>query len=1562
MPSQDKQQVKEALSKGFVKASDRKDVLVRNLGKLRQILGTFRQNEHFPSLKHAARALVSSGVRAHKSNEVRLLCAVCLAEVIHLSAPKSPYSKSELKSIFALIFSELKTVGGKKVPDSFSELHYKLIETLRVAHSCLLVTELDTADEMFTELFTILFSLAATDRELRRGQDKHIASIMEYCLNEMDKIPLPLMDVIYVHVLGNNERAAQWALSLLDRCCARVEAPVTEFVAFAVLGGAPTDSRIRAPRDRRRLLAELLTHCPKLLMSVVPRLQDAMEDPNLERRLEFVEMFGDVFSTEGSTAADEFGQLLHTFLRRFNDVDVDIRLKMVEFGGRMLKVQPAFTNDIADCLRQRSRDLQEKVRLAVVQSVCEAADEFPEFVPDQLLYDVGNRARDRKPNVRRVALSLLCGLFRKHVAPFWAGGSRFPASAKKFVWIPNEVMKFAHTDQETLYHVLDLLDEVLIDVKFDVSQRTLLLLGILATMEPDVKARFLLMMSTDKKSIQDLMRSMLLCRRKIKLAADNKHELARLENKQRSLANFIAEKVPFKCGREGPVTVLLDSFANAVDNKINTLFVRLCDPTTDYKQLRSCRDSLLKALGSRSHASEYARRLSRAVMMSVAGADNAREMLEIARDEKRNKTIKNIALEVARTMSSHFPSLFRSKKAFASLEKMFGLGEDVQSTALQVLSVAADPKNGAAILDSLSPRLSVLALTGASEGETSKFAVRALFGLTGAEGRADAMGALMKKCVSGLSLTSPHLPSVLASLGQIATLTPDVFSGEVDAVVRFITGSLILYDPEEHADTSQLIRAKISGLELLVSFLVASPDDSKKEEEKSTLELMRENPAKPKLSVSRVWDCTLELFMLILHGDGSVSENTSHEDAAKLVLSAAKLLVDLCCVPRYERRMTSDFVQSMAMVAQNPEAKVRRAFLEHVWLRLKSAKLPMSYSVVMSYAAADPDTEQKKKIKHTLHLLIQRSRKQNEMRLRFSSEKEQSLSTLPEYNLVYLVHLLAHFPGFEDEETDQFPFILKFLKFYVDALLQGQDSNNFNVILALLGKIKTVEDRSAPHSANIRQVAELAQILMKRKYQGKSWGAPFPGRISLPSRLFQKPESGQPVPQKRWLSAGFQLPSDIDMDSSIASSQSIAQSSQPLSEPPVAPIDRVKVVAQPRKSSTEPKKTPESKPRIAESKQKTERKGKENMPIKQASGKKNKRAESTSKSKPNGVKPKKIVSKKSEKQVQKAKKSEKPVQTEKESGECEEEKSEKPIQNVKKSETPLSKEKKSEKQVITEEKSEERIMNEKKSEKPVLKEKKSKKRAREEEEFLEKSEPIDPSSDVEMRDESQNNMSEQTAETPTSALSASEQSSVLSAAEIASSQRWAAAREKARKRAAAREEAARAAKRRKSSESSKENLPKDSQQQDSELGGPASDKDSEISSEFAPAKKMKKSKKITKKPAKKAGKVIKSASKKVLRKGRTITKKKKTSARVLSRKRTFSSTSESPKGGKQTKLTGVFKFGKRPKSSQSTAGSSSNSAPMSSQTTSSSVIPTQSSEAPTPTLRRNASRKVRKTS
>eukprot|EP01137_Pigoraptor_chileana_P000279 Opistho-2@36196 len=203
------------------------------------------------------------------------------------------------------------------------------------------------------------------------------------------------------------------------------------------------------------------------------------------------------------------------------------------------------------------------------------------------------------------------------------------------------------------------------------------------------------------------------------------------------------------------------------------------------------------------------------------------------------------------------------------------------------------------------------------------------------------------------------------------------------------------------------------------------------------------------------------------------------------------------------------------MIVQDSVPEIRHTIIDKVFEQLMKGKLPLQYVCMLTLAATSDDKETVTTARRHLTTHTKTRRQALERR----GVKNAAVSALPEYAMVYLIHLLAHHPDFSPANLRDFQ---KYIKFFLDTL--ADKSEHFLFLHQVVLTIKqTVDAREPPKSENIYTLCDLALAVIQHKAQTSQWALKeYPGEIVLPASLYANPET--PVRHKgSYLPANFAI-------------------------------------------------------------------------------------------------------------------------------------------------------------------------------------------------------------------------------------------------------------------------------------------------------------------------------------------------------------------------------------------------------------------------------------------------------
>jgi hypothetical protein len=310
-------------------------------------------------------------------------------------------------------------------------------------------------------------------------------------------------------------------------------------------------------------------------------------------------------------------------------------------------------------------------------------------------------------------------------------------------------------------------------------------------------------------------------------------------------------------------------------------------------------------------------------------------------------------------------------------------------------------------------------------------------------------------------------------------------------------------------------------------------------------------PAPPApLALPRLLDLIRRLSMA-LEAEGAVGVAEAADEIAhgKLRLACGKALLKLLrvCPYKVENTLRAPGVHKLALLMHDGIPQVRAAFGKKLaaeamrgfqtdkketklgaparYLSTRTKNLPPQYITWLALAAVDPLPGLQQFARERLvHLAAV---------WRSTAERQKNPRGLPETQLPWLVHVLAHHPDFEmeeraldaeeDEEDEEsegsvtkqsgtMPTAQRCLDFYINGCL-AKSVNSFDLLREVCAKVRTAVDRLEPNGPQTRMVAAIARALIdfRAERSRNAMVSPVPPQLGLPSLLFFRPSEGHPL-------------------------------------------------------------------------------------------------------------------------------------------------------------------------------------------------------------------------------------------------------------------------------------------------------------------------------------------------------------------------------------------------------------------------------------------------------------------
>lgn len=133
------------------------------------------------------------------------------------------------------------------------------------------------------------------------------------------------------------------------------------------------------------LIYELNQICAVLVQGTIPLIEFKLKSNEEKERCEYTKLLARLFSDKNSVIATKYSEIWKSFLGRFRDINVTVRVRCVQYSMHFLVNHPDLRRDITEQLRQRQHDTDENVRYEVVMAIISAGKKGIENINECLL-------------------------------------------------------------------------------------------------------------------------------------------------------------------------------------------------------------------------------------------------------------------------------------------------------------------------------------------------------------------------------------------------------------------------------------------------------------------------------------------------------------------------------------------------------------------------------------------------------------------------------------------------------------------------------------------------------------------------------------------------------------------------------------------------------------------------------------------------------------------------------------------------------------------------------------------------------------------------------------------------------------------------------------------------------------------------------------------------------------------------------------------------------------------------------------------------------------------------
>ncbi|KAL5624824.1 hypothetical protein BROUX41_004884 [Berkeleyomyces rouxiae] len=936
----------------------------------------------------------------------------------------------------------------------------------------------------------------------------------------------------------------------------------------------PSESDLHNIRQAHHLIRELWRAVPIVLQNVIPQVEAELSADNASLRQLATETLGDMISGIGAagppppplmdpcqypqwrmddelpvhpaqtvlnspSAVLSFSQVhptvYHSFINRQNDKVPAIRAAWALSVGYIISTAAGNTGisreeegKLVQALCTKMLEYDEKVRLAAIKAI----DIFNiKDVVSKLGYYGGveqegsvlailaDRCRDRKPAVRVEAMVLLGKL--------WSMAAGEIADEHDLVYpclggIPSRIIEVYYTGDPESIAILDrVLLEYIVPLGFPPRKskknsqmaaitydsdkvRAERILQLVRSLSDKAKRAFFAMQARQPAMMPPVVAYIRQCE------LYNGGVMESNEDRVTSNLNGVIKWLSGRLPDQPKAQADLERFAKVNERRYYALVKYAIDINNDFKTIHDAIRELVKRVNGEGKCTGVVDTLLPLIYQTACITFNKSHLASFMEFSQSNKNgLGPAAHEILGEISQRNPAVFKSH-----------IGELCKSLVEQ--APTRDKPNDPSVVDVLKACASYAKTETEDMPQDSKFLNTmknyALYGqppkaakyalniiLSSKETEAEeAARSILRRIMKEWKYGSPNFLNHLACISQLALLKPDM-TEEYDKEILDITIQQLLLqvqgearetDPGwvDDADMDDELQAKLLALKTLVNNLRSTSDmQDSKDRILAVFKLLR--------------------TLITKEGELCKTKDTPKHHRSRLVLSAAQLMLKLCCDNRFDTHLGPNDFNNLAFVAQNGEAAVRHRFVEKLQKYLATNELPPRFYTIVFLTAFEPVVTFKERLETWI-----------DARARFFVERSKPVL---EPAVCRLISLLAHHPDYSNEAENLVDHA-RYLLYYISHVVT---ENNLGLVLRYVERTKQTRDAVNPaNSENIYVICDLALALLRKWQEKKGWSMQvYANKVGLPIGLFSALPSHKvaaEIAEKQYLPDG--LEEDLD--------------------------------------------------------------------------------------------------------------------------------------------------------------------------------------------------------------------------------------------------------------------------------------------------------------------------------------------------------------------------------------------------------------------------------------------------
>lgn len=794
--------------------------------------------------------------------------------------------------------------------------------------------------------------------------------------------------------------------------------------------------------------------------------------------IEAVALLARMFSEKNSQVAKRYPMLWRSFLGRFYDIAVAIRIKCVQSTMHFLLNHPPLRKDIIDVLRVRQHDSDETVRYEVIMAIVETAKRDFQIVSESedLLEFVKERTLDHKFKIRKEAMNGLAMIYKKYL-----NDSNVPEATKNAVnWIKNKILHgYYMTSLEDRLLVERLLITCLVPYNLQPQERMKRLFQLLSTIDENATKAFI-----------EVQKNQLRVRKIVS-------EWIRL-HKGKQLTPAIQKEINHRCAnisKQLPEPVKAQEFLMKFstnmkkDPSLLKQMEKIMRRDLTCKECADTMSSVLKKLGQPVMTNLYyntVKMLLERIASVMVDKDSIEILIELIEQCLEGNPFEDIGipaesagergLKLLSVLSYVFPAHFQHESILMHMVRLLSYVDNY--VAPYILKALTHLGRYRPIIESFPEVINLLApvcleFPNGGTPKQAKHAIRCIYVNTACDKKetppeyGDIFPQIVENLKQNLDPANLQYRTAIVSLGHVAYNMPDRFQIPIKNIIsrKIVKDLLVKEDAEnrkdlpaddwcEEDDLPEETRCKVEGLKTMARWLLGLKKDV--------------------ISAQK----TFRMLTAFIKQNGDLLDHKrlSPAEMSWLRLSAGKAMLKICEQKGVGDQFTAEQFYTLSSLMIDPVPEVREIFARKLHKGLSKGivpnkSLPLDFMGYYVLGGRETDRRLYLQIKTYIETDVNRRREYIKTFASVDRALTQLPHILPDYMLLFAIAVLTHDPNFvEPTDLVELKGIDKCLSLVLDPLIKNKEFFCYAFYKNIVDRIKHHKDALKPDDTIINSV------------------------------------------------------------------------------------------------------------------------------------------------------------------------------------------------------------------------------------------------------------------------------------------------------------------------------------------------------------------------------------------------------------------------------------------------------------------------------------------------------------